>query len=77
VAKQKKYSSKYQIWIDGRKRFKLSHAQIQMARELGMNPKKFGKLDTHKQEPWKTPLPVFIESIYIGSYFIKPLTIRF
>src|SRR4030095_7486821 len=27
-----------QRWIDARKRFHLSHAQVQMARELGMNP---------------------------------------
>ena len=35
-----------------------------MARELGMNPKKFGSLANTKQEPWKLPLPVFIEEIY-------------
>ena len=35
-----------------------------MARELGMNPKKFGKLANHKQEPWKEPLPDFIETLY-------------
>jgi hypothetical protein len=35
-----------------------------MARELGMNPRKFGKIADHKQEPWKAPLPVFIESLY-------------
>ena len=35
-----------------------------MARELGMNPKKFGKIDNHRQQPWKAPLPVFIESLY-------------
>lgn len=29
-----------------------------------MNPKKFGKLANHKQEPWKEPLPEFIESLY-------------
>ncbi len=29
-----------QLWIDARKRHRLSHAQVQMARELGMNPKK-------------------------------------
>lgn len=33
-----------QVWIDARKRFQLSHAHVQMARELGLNPKKFGKL---------------------------------
>jgi hypothetical protein len=35
-----------------------------MARELGMNPKKLGKLDNHRQEPWKAPLPEFIEHVY-------------
>lgn len=53
-----------QPWIDARKRFRLSHAQVQMARELGLNPKKFGKLANHKQEPWKMPLPQYIEYLY-------------
>ena len=53
-----------QQWIDTRKRFHLSHAHIQMARELGMNPRKFGGIANHRQEPWKAPLPVFIERIY-------------
>jgi hypothetical protein len=35
-----------------------------MARELGMNPKKLGKLDNHKQENWKLSLPRFIEDLY-------------
>jgi hypothetical protein len=53
-----------QRWIDARKRFHLSHVHVQMARELGMNPRKLGSLDNHKQEPWKAPLPVFIEQCY-------------
>ena len=68
MAKQKQLSPKYQVWIDARKRHKLSHAHIQMARELGMNPKKFGKLDNHKQEPWKAPLPIFIEDLYFKRF---------
>lgn len=35
-----------------------------MAVELGMNPQKLGKLDNHHQEPWKTPLPQYIEHLY-------------
>jgi hypothetical protein len=35
-----------------------------MARELGMNPRKLGHLANNDQEPWKAPLPVFIERIY-------------
>jgi len=57
-----------QPWIDARKRFHLSHAQVQMARELGLNPTKFGKLANHKQEPWKMPLPQFIEHIYFRHF---------
>ena len=51
-------------WIEARKKYRLSHAQDQMARELGMNPKKFGSLANHHQEPWKLPLPQFIEQCY-------------
>jgi len=68
LAKKKKIPDKYQIWIDVRKRYQLSHAHIQMARELGMNPKKFGKIANEKQESWKAPLPSFIEDIYLKRF---------
>ena len=55
-------------WIEARRRFHLSHAQIQMAQELGLNPKKFGKLANHRQEPWKLPLPRFIEELYFKQF---------
>lgn len=29
-----------------------------------MNPGKMGKIDNHQQEPWKAPLPIFIETLY-------------
>jgi hypothetical protein len=55
-------------WIEARGRFHLSHAHVQMARELGMNPKKLGKLANHDQEPWKAPLPRFIEDLYLKRF---------
>jgi len=64
VAKKGFIPQKLRPWIEARKKFGLSHAQIQMARELGLNPKNFGSLANHKQEPWKAPLPEFIEDIY-------------
>lgn len=66
--KTKKPNQKMQAWIDARKRHHLSHSQIQMARELGMNPARFGGLDNHKQEPWKAPLPQFIEGLYFKRF---------
>jgi len=68
MPKKKRLPDKYQLWIDIRKRYRLSDAHIQMARELGMNPKKFGKIANEKQEPWKVPLPAFIERIYFKRF---------
>ncbi len=59
---------KLRPWIEARKKYQLSHAQIQMARELGLNLKKFGSLANHKQEPWKLPLPNYIEELYFKSF---------
>jgi hypothetical protein len=60
--------NKNQEWIDAKKKFHLSDTHIQMARELGMNPKKFGSLANHKQEKWKLPLSAFIEEIYYKRF---------
>jgi hypothetical protein len=65
VAKKKqRIPHKYLPWIDARKKFRLSDAHIQMARELGLSPKNFGKYANTKDQPWKLPLPDFIESLY-------------
>ena len=68
MPKKKKPNQKLQIWIDARKRHRLSHAHVQMVRELGMNPKKLGKKDNHDQEPWKMPLRQFIEHLYFKRF---------
>ncbi len=65
---QKRIPEHLQAWIDARKRHKLSQANAQMARELGMDPRKLGKLDNHHQEPWKLPLPAFIEELYCKRF---------
>jgi hypothetical protein len=57
-----------QVWIDAHTRHHLSHAHVQMARELGLNPKKLGKIDNHRQEPGKATLPEFIERLYLKRF---------
>lgn len=64
----KNLPKKIQVWVDARQKFHLSHVDIQMARELGLNPKKLGSLANHKQERWKAPLPEFIEDIYFKRF---------
>jgi hypothetical protein len=51
----KKPKARLDAWAEAQKRFHLSDLHIQMARELGLNPKKCGGLATHRQEPWKLP----------------------
>ena len=75
-------SNKIKPWIEARKKFRLSHAQIQMARELGINPKKLGGMANHKHEKWKLPLPQYIEHLYQKRFGkelpddVRPLEVR-
>lgn len=46
------------------KRHHLTDTQVQMARELGFKTTSLPKIDNHKQESWKTPLPQYIEHLY-------------
>ena len=63
-----KPNERMQAWIDARKRHGLSHAEVQMARELGMNPENLRKLDNHEQETWKVPLRQFIQHLYFKRF---------
>ena len=68
---------KIEKWVAAQKRHKLSDKHVQMARELGLNPDKLGKIDNHGQETWKAPLPQFIEQIYFKRFKREePLTVR-
>lgn len=55
-------------WMVAQKKHRLSDKHVQMARELGLNPDKLGKIDNHQQEAWKAPLPQFIEEIYFKRF---------
>ncbi|WP_181954068.1 hypothetical protein ACONUD_10125 [Microbulbifer harenosus] len=61
-------SNKIKPWIEARERYRLSHAQIQMARELGLSPKSFGKLKADPREEWRLPLPEYIDYLYQSKF---------
>ena len=71
--------SQIEKWIVAQKKHRLSDTHVQMARELGLNPDRLGKIDNHRQEPWKAPLPEFIEEIFYKRFkkerpdVVKPL----
>ena len=64
----KKPKPRLDAWAEAQRWFHLSDVHIQMARELGLNPKEFGGLATHRQEPWKLPLPEFIAECYLKRF---------
>ena len=61
-------NDKNKKWIEAKKKYRLSVMHIQMARELGLNPKKFGSLANNKQERWKAPLSEFIVDLYYKRF---------
>jgi hypothetical protein len=64
----KKPKVRLDAWAEAQRRFHLSDLHIQMARELGLNPKKCGGLANHRQESWKLPLPEFITECYVKPF---------
>ena len=66
--KTPKIPSKLQEWVDARNRHRLSHADVQMARELGFLPKSLRKIDDHNRKQWKAPLPQYIAALYLKRF---------
>jgi len=58
---------KLKEWVEARNKYRLTHAQVKMARELGLNPKKFNTL-SNPREPWKLTLPAYIEALYFKHF---------
>ena len=68
---------KIEKWVVAQKKHRLSDKHVAMARELGLSPDKLGKIDNHKIETWKAPLPQFIENIYFKRFKREePLVVR-
>jgi len=57
-----------EAWREAGRRHQLSERHVRMARELGLNPKKLGSLDNHRQERWKRPLREFIEDLHAKRF---------
>ncbi len=51
-------------WRNAKKLCRLSRRQLEMARALGMNPRKLPSLRPSPQQRWKLPVGAFIEECY-------------
>ena len=53
-----------EAWAHAKRVCRLSARQVEMARALGMNPKKLPRLRPAPQEHWKLPVGAFIEECF-------------
>ena len=53
-----------EAWRNAKKICRLNRRQVEMARALGMNPKKLPRLRPSPQQRWKLPVGEFIEACY-------------
>ena len=60
-----------QAWAEVKKKYRLSAATVEKAMKWGLNSKRLGSLANHKQEPWKEPLPDFIDALYEKRFNVK------
>lgn len=69
MANPNRIPHKFMPWINVRKKFNLSHTHIQMARELGMDPKRIRQpANPDPKQPGRLPLTKYIEKLYVERF---------
>ncbi|MDF2989074.1 MAG: hypothetical protein K0R50_4584 [Eubacterium sp.] len=53
-----------ELWLEAKRRCKLNDEEIQMAKEMGLNPKSLIKNIPNKNEQWKTPVKIWVRDMY-------------
>src|SRR5215472_18270222 len=65
-----------ELWRNAKKVCQLNARQVEMARALGMNPKKLPNLRPSPHQRWKLPVGKFIEACYWKRFGGDPLDRR-
>ncbi|HBJ35752.1 MAG TPA: hypothetical protein DDZ51_13605 [Planctomycetaceae bacterium] len=68
MSKPKRIANKFLPWIDARKKHRLTHMQVQMARELGLNPRRIGGYAGNEKDPDRLSPGEFIEALYFKQF---------
>ncbi|MEQ8191764.1 MAG: hypothetical protein ABRQ39_27615 [Candidatus Eremiobacterota bacterium] len=51
-------------WAEAKKKCRLSNETLQMAKEMGLNPRSLIKNIPNKSEQWKSPVSDWIQDMY-------------
>lgn len=57
---------KDQLWAEAKRRCRLSNEAVNMAKEMGLNPKSLIKNIPGPKEYWKAPVEDWLRDIYAG-----------
>ncbi len=69
MANPNRIPNKFKPWIAIRKKFGLTHAHVQMARELGMDIKRIRQpANPDPNMPGRLPLNKYIEKLYVKRF---------
>jgi SOS-response transcriptional repressor LexA len=68
MSKKTRIPHKFLPWIEARKKHRLTHVQTQMARELGMNPKRLLATAQAEGKHKTTPLSEWIATAYAKRF---------
>lgn len=68
MSKPKRIANKFLPWLDARKKHRLTHLQVQMARELGLNPRRLGGYAGNDKDPNRLSPGEFIEALYLKQF---------
>jgi hypothetical protein len=63
-----KNKKKDKLWKEAYRKCRLSVRHIQMAKELGLNPKSLIKNIPNPHERWKAPVSDWIEEVYAKRF---------
>ena len=57
-----------EAWAHAKRVCRLSARHVEMAKKVGMNPKKLPGLVPSKSQPWKASVGLFIEACYVKRF---------
>ncbi len=57
-----------EAWAHAKRVCRLSARHVEMAKKVGMNPKKLPGLVPSKSQPWKASVGLFIEECYVKRF---------
>lgn len=66
--KPKRIANKFLPWIEARKKHRLTHMQVQMARELGLNPRRIGGYAGNEKDPDRPSVGEVIETLFVKRF---------